>query len=618
MTDITAIKRALQERALEVASHLLPNGRLHGHDWAVGSVQGEAGESLKVCVRGNKAGLWSDFAPGGEAGDLIDLWCAVKGLRLPQALDEMRAWLGMERPRFHQHTEPTYRRPQIPKGSGKPVAVVRDYLTRERMISPETLALYRVGERGRDIVLVSLVEGQARFVKYLSVDRTSDGKKIIRVEPDCEPVLFGWQAIDPNAREVTITEGEIDAMTSYDYGFPALSVPFGGGAGNKQRWIEAEFDRLQQFETIYLALDDDAEGEAAVAEIVNRLGRHRCRRVKLPHKDLNECRKRGVPAEDIRKCFETAATQGPAELRRAGEFTDDVIELFWPKSGTERGYQLPFERVRDKVLFRPAEMSIWTGPSGAGKSQLLSFACVDFVNQGARVCIASLEMRAARLLKRMVKQAGNTDRPTEGYIRAIMDWLNEGVWLFDVVGKRTIGKVLEIFEYARCRYGCDTFMIDSLMRLGVSAEDYEGQEKAVYEIVEWAVSTGVHVHLVAHARKSDGKFRTVPEIDDVKGAQEIGANAFNIVGIWRNRQLEDTIKDLTEKADRGDAEAETKLKELEDRPTVIMNIAKQRNGDWEGKCGLWFNPATYQYRSSWDDMNGKSYVDYSVPQENAA
>jgi len=617
LSDITAIKRALHGRAMEVAEHLLPKGRLHGHEWAVGSVQGEPGESLKVCVRGAKAGVWSDFAQGGEGGDLIDLWCAVKGLRLPQALDEIRAWLGIERPRF-ERPERTYRRPQIPQGSGKPAAAVRDYLTRQRMILPETLALYRIGERGRDIVFVSLVDGQPRFVKYLSVDRTPDGKKITRVEADCEPVLFGWQAIDDNAREVTITEGEIDAMTSHDYGFPALSVPFGGGKGNKQRWIESEFDRLQRFETIYLALDDDAEGEAAVVEIAARLGRHRCRRVKLPHKDMNECRQRGVPAEEIRKCFEAAETQDPADLRRAGEFTADVVDLFWPKAGNEQGYQLPFERIRGKVAFRPAEMSIWTGPSGAGKSQLLSFACVDFVEQGARVCIASLEMQAKRLLKRMVKQAGNVDRPTEEFIHAVMAWLNEGVWLFDRVGKVTIAEILEIFEYARCRYGCDTFVIDSLMRLGIGSEDYEGQERAVYEIVEWAVSKGVHVHLVAHARKSDGKFRGVPEIDDVKGAQEIGANAFNIVAVWRNRQLEGEVRDAREKAERGDKAAATELKELEERPPVIMNIAKQRNGDWEGKCGLWFMPQTYQYRSSRDSALGKTYVDFQLLQGNVA
>ncbi|MBN0941860.1 toprim domain-containing protein, partial [Pseudomonas aeruginosa] len=90
---------------------------------------------------------------------------------------------------------------------------------------------------------------------------------------DTEPCLFGWQAIPDGNREVTITEGEIDAMTAWQYGRPALSVPFGGGKDGKQRWIEYEFDNLQRFDVIYLCLDDDEPGHQATEEIVRRLGR---------------------------------------------------------------------------------------------------------------------------------------------------------------------------------------------------------------------------------------------------------------------------------------------------------------------------------------------------------
>jgi len=616
LSDITTIKLALTGRIYDVASMLLPAGRDHNGEWCVGSIRGEAGESLKVRLRGPKAGVWTDFAEGGEGGDVIDLWCAVKGQDLSRALDDIRAWLGMERPRFEK-PERQYRKPPAPKGA-KPIGPVRAYLT-QRKISAEAIAKYRIGENGREMIFPSFVEGALTFVKYLSIDRTPEGKKITRVEANCEPVLFGWQAIDPNARDITITEGEIDACTSYDYSYPALSVPFGGGKGEKQRWIESEFDRLQRFEVIYLALDDDAEGDAAVAEIVPRLGRHRCRRVKLPRKDMNQCAQDGISAKEIRQCFEDAKPMDPAELRRAGEFTADVINLFWPKGDREPGYRLPFEKIRDRLVIRPGEMTIWSGPSGAGKSQILSYACVGFADQGAKLCIASYEMQARQQLRRMVKQAGNTDRPSEPFIRAIMGWLDASTWLFDVVGKSSVEKMLEVFEYARCRYGCDVFVVDSLMRLGIGSEDYEGQEKAVYQIVEWAIARDVHVHLVAHARKGDGKFRGAPGIDDVKGAQEIGANAFNIISVWRNRELEDEIRALTEKVEKdGDQIALGALKEKRELPPVILNIAKQRNGDWEGKCGLWFNQQTYQYRSSRDSEVGRDFVRFGTDQERAA
>ena len=42
-----------------------------------------------------------------------------------------------------------------------------------------------------------------------------------------------------------------------ELGFPALSVPFGGGKGRKQlNWIEQEFENLKRFEVI-IATDMD-------------------------------------------------------------------------------------------------------------------------------------------------------------------------------------------------------------------------------------------------------------------------------------------------------------------------------------------------------------------------
>ncbi|CAO3372870.1 AAA family ATPase [Azospirillum argentinense] len=613
MIDITAIKRTPEGRAGEVAELLLPKGVLEGREWCVGSIQGEPGRSLKVCVSGAKAGVWTDFAAGGDGGDLIDLWCAVKQLQLPEALEEIRAWLGLEKPQFEKR-EKAYRRPAKPSCTA-PKSAVKDYLTGARKLSERAIAAYRIGEQGRTIVFPSLVDSELRFVKY----RPIDDKRKMRVEPDCEPVLFGWQVIDRNAREVTICEGEIDAPSLFDYGFPALSVPFGGGKGEKQRWIEAEYERLLRFETIYLALDNDPEGEAAVEEIVARLGRHRCRRVILPHKDANDCLTAGIPEAEIRRCFETAATMDPPELVRAGQFTDDVIRLFWPVEGQRVGYTLPYGKVRDRLLFRPGEFSIWTGPSGHGKSQILSHAGVEWGNQGAKVCIASLEMAPPQFLRRMVKQAGNVDRPTEPFIRKIMGWMDEWLWTFNLVGKTGVQPLLDVFEYARCRYGCDVFVIDSLMRLGIGSEDYQGQEQAVFTLVNWTVEKGVHIHLVAHSRKADTKTGgTAPETEDIKGASEIGSNAFNILGVWRNRKLEDQIKQLSEKADRGDGSAASELDNARNMPPVILNIAKQRNGDWEGKCGLWFDNATYKYRSSQDSRFGVKYVSLDNGVEDAA
>src|SRR5262249_20350814 len=153
------------------------------------------------------------------------LWQAVKHQSLVQALDDVRLWLGIEQPKFEKRAK-AHRRPDKPKCAA-PRSAVLEYLTGARKLSAEAISAYRIGEDGRTIVLPSLLpDGEFAFVKYLGIDRGPGGKKQVRVEQDCEPVLFGWQAIDLETRELTITEGEIDAMSAFDYGWPALSVPF--------------------------------------------------------------------------------------------------------------------------------------------------------------------------------------------------------------------------------------------------------------------------------------------------------------------------------------------------------------------------------------------------------
>lgn len=604
MADITTVKRALADQAHAVAAMLLPNGRKEGAEWRVGSVDGEKGQSLGVHLSGVKAGVWCDFNTG-ETGDLLDLWCRARGLKLTDALDAARGYLGLERPQPYREPRKVYVRPEKPKCL-KPQACVMDYLCEDRNIPWEVLEAYKIGERGDVIVFPFILpDGTLALVKER---KAGDGEKPKPTAADCEPVLFGWQAIPDDAREVTITEGEIDALSAHAFGWPALSVPFGGGKGAKQQWIESEYDRLERFEKIYLALDMDKGGEEAAEEIANRLGRHRCVRVKLPLNDANECLVDGLTKDQAAALWREAVSLDPEGLKRPTAFLGAVQHLFWPAEGEHVGYRTPYQKISTQLLFRSAEVTLWSGAAGAGKSQILSDCIVDWVKQGSRICLASLEMKGAQTLKRMVKQVVNVDRPTSMAIERALTWLDQGLLLYDFIGKRDAAGLLDVFDYARAKYGCDQFVIDSLMRLGVAGDDYTGQEKVIFRLVDWATSNSVHLHLVAHSRKGM-KDSGAPQTEDIKGAMEIGAQAFNILTVWRNRAHEEALRA---------AETDAERKELDEEPGVVLNIAKQRNGDFEGKVRLWFDQETYRYRSSHDEAGWRTSRTYLEPLQAAA
>ncbi len=65
MTDVRRIKELLRERVADLAPYLFPTGHREGVHWCVGSIEGERGKSFKICIAGEKAGLWGDFADSG-------------------------------------------------------------------------------------------------------------------------------------------------------------------------------------------------------------------------------------------------------------------------------------------------------------------------------------------------------------------------------------------------------------------------------------------------------------------------------------------------------------------------------------------------------------------------
>ena len=147
MIDISEISRRLSLQAESVVKHLLPNGSMEGREWVVGSVGGEQGKSTKICISGDKVGIWQDFAEG-EGGDLIDLWKAARCLNMIEALREIKIYLGIQETTFSGPKTKSFKKPVAPT-SAKAVetaSVVMEYLKNERLITKETIKIYRVGE----------------------------------------------------------------------------------------------------------------------------------------------------------------------------------------------------------------------------------------------------------------------------------------------------------------------------------------------------------------------------------------------------------------------------------------------------------------------------------------
>lgn len=119
--------------------------------------------------------------------------------------------------------------------------------------------------------------------------------------------------------------------------------------GSKHEWIAQDWERLERFDTLYLNFDPDAAGKEAIADLVDRLGRHRCRIVKpFPdgHKDANDCLKAGTLQSIAGEILGSAESLDPSELKAASEFSQGIIEYIYPTEGGAYGGSPPYPWVR--------------------------------------------------------------------------------------------------------------------------------------------------------------------------------------------------------------------------------------------------------------------------------
>lgn len=122
----TEIAQRLATRAADVASFLFPNGKRDGNEWRVGSLDGEAGQSLAIHLTGDKAGIWADFSDDSLKGDLFGLWKRARGLEDADAAADALSWLGVSG--TPQITAATPTRINVPVRIDKPPVIVHPRL----------------------------------------------------------------------------------------------------------------------------------------------------------------------------------------------------------------------------------------------------------------------------------------------------------------------------------------------------------------------------------------------------------------------------------------------------------------------------------------------------------
>jgi len=480
----------------------------------------------------------------------------------------------------------------------KPTENIKTYF-QKRCISEDTYEFAEVKQmidnQDRIRVVYDYYDEQNELIfrKY----RTISGK-IINREKDTKPILFMMNKVNPESTELIITEGEEDCLSCYEVGYDfAVSLPSGS---SDLTCINHNWEWLQTFDTFIIWTDNDSAGLKAEKELINRLGKAKCKIVNHKAKDANETlRKLGQVG-----VIETIEDAEYVPIQNiVGVYDLDSIEEDFEHINST------FKFINDNTEggFRFGEVVVWTGHKATGKSTMLQQDLLKFIQQGQRVCLYSAEMANRRILGSLYRQfagekgikqiPGNDFKGFKYFAKQeeaekARDFLAENLFFVSDDFDNELG-LFELFEQVHIQKGVRVFVIDNLMTAVLQNKDINhNQSEFIKKCVWFCRKYQVQIHLVAHQRKPEAGKKVEhtyrPTSFGVSGSLNI-ANLVNvIVGIAKVPQ-------------------ELKDKKPENYPhDGEIIILKERVTGREGKATkVLFDYPSLRFIENWHDINYK-------------
>jgi twinkle protein len=168
-----------------------------------------------------------------------------------------------------------------------------------------------------------------------------------------------------SSRAVTITEGELDAVSLYQ----VLKTPVVSVRSSATARIDASRDRswLNAFDRVYLCFDEDAPGRDAAAEVAKLFDPNKVYRVRLTkRKDPNEYVRHGE-ADELKTIWYNSRQYLPDNIVSSLEDFKKILT-----EAPKQGIPYPFPTLTEMTYgIRPSESVLFTAMEGVGKTELM-------------------------------------------------------------------------------------------------------------------------------------------------------------------------------------------------------------------------------------------------------
>ena len=360
--------------------------------------------------------------------------------------------------------------------------------------------------------------------------------------------LFGQQACRGRGKFITITEGELDAMSvseMFDNKYDVVSLK---SSSNAEGDIKESLEWLEGYDQVVLCLDQDKAGKAALEKVKDLFSPNKLKVCELPMKDASDMLQANQIREFIR-CWWDAKVYRPDGIVSGQDTWEALVNKRNVKS-----VPYPWEGLNDITRgHRAYELVTITSGSGMGKSQFIRELEYDLLRRTeSNIGVLALEEDVARTSLGIMSVAANRplhleeDTPIDELRPFWEATMGTGrYYLFDHWGSTSADNLLSRVRYMAKALDCRYVILDHLS-IVVSSQENGDERKAIDEIMtrlrSLVAETGITLFLVSHLRRTSG---TAHEdggkisLQDLRGSQSIAQLSDMVIGMERDQQHED-------------------------------------------------------------------------------
>jgi twinkle protein len=367
--------------------------------------------------------------------------------------------------------------------------------------------------------------------------------------------FFGQQLFPTGGKVLTITEGEIDALSmSQAFGNKYAVVSVTSGAQSALKQCKTHYEWIDLFESVVLCFDMDEAGQEAAKACAEILPAGKVKIMSLPLKDASEMLVSNR-VDELVKAFWNAKPFKPDGVVDGSEIWDEIIA-----EDINNSVPYPFEGLNDKLKgLRLSELVVLTSGSGMGKSAIAREIAYSLIQQGKKVGMIMLEESIKRTalglmgLHAMKPLHISREGVTEAQMREAYEATvgSGNCYLFDHFGSTDVDNLLQRIRYMSKALDCKYIILDHLSIVVSGLDGHEDErrtiDRAMTLLRTLVQEAGISLILISHLKRVEGSKRSheeggITSLSHLRGSQAIGQLADAVIGVERDQQGEDPNK----------------------------------------------------------------------------